>query len=106
MPVTSWLLSIQGKSETSLRRSGLPLVPYYAPGDLKLADAVEQAVKAARGALLANHGPVIGGKDLDNAVYAVEELEETAKLFLLLSNHKTQFLTNQQVHQLEERFPS
>jgi ribulose-5-phosphate 4-epimerase/fuculose-1-phosphate aldolase len=88
-----------------MRVGRLPLVPYFAPGDLKLADAVEQAVRAAKGALLANHGPVIGGNDLDNAVYAAEELEETAKLFLLLRNQATQFLSDPQVRQLEERFP-
>jgi 3-dehydro-4-phosphotetronate decarboxylase len=89
-----------------MRVGRLPLVPYFAPGDLLLADAVERAVVAAKGALLANHGPVIGGRDLENAVYAVEELEETAKLFLLLRGHATQFLTEQQVKQLQERFPS
>jgi 3-dehydro-4-phosphotetronate decarboxylase len=89
-----------------MRVGRLPLVPYFAPGDMQLADAVALAVRAAKGALLANHGPVIGGKDLENAVYAVEELEETAKLFLLLRNQSTQFLTDQQVQQLRERFPS
>jgi 3-dehydro-4-phosphotetronate decarboxylase len=89
-----------------MRVGRLPLVPYFAPGDMQLADAVALAVRAAKGALLANHGPVIGGKDLENAVYAVEELEETAKLFLLLRNQSTQFLTEQQIQQLRERFPS
>jgi ribulose-5-phosphate 4-epimerase/fuculose-1-phosphate aldolase len=89
-----------------MRVGRLPLVPYIAPGDLQLADAVARAVRAAKGALLANHGPVIGGKDLDNAVYAAEELEETAKLFLLLRNQAIQFLSDSQVRQLEERFPS
>jgi 3-dehydro-4-phosphotetronate decarboxylase len=89
-----------------MRVGRLPLVPYFPPGDMKLADAVEMAVKAAKGTLLANHGPVIGGKDLDSAVYAVEELEETAKLFLLLRNQSTKFLNDQQVLHLQERYPS
>jgi ribulose-5-phosphate 4-epimerase/fuculose-1-phosphate aldolase len=89
-----------------MRVGRLPLVPYFAPSDLQLADAVEQAVRAAKIAVLANHSPVIGGKDLDNAVCAAEELQETAKLFLLLRNQATQFLTDPQVRQLEERFPS
>jgi 3-dehydro-4-phosphotetronate decarboxylase len=83
----------------------LPLVTYFAPGNLHLADAVAQAVRSAKGALLANHGPVIGGNDLDNAVYAAEEIEETAELLLLLRNQATQFLSDPQVRQLEERFP-
>lgn len=89
-----------------MRVGRLPLVPYFAPGDIQLAEAVALAVRASKGALLANHGPVIGGKDLSNAVYAVEELEETAKLYLLLRHQATQFLTENQVQQLHERFPS
>ena len=89
-----------------MRVGRLPLVPYFAPGDIALAEAVELAVKSARGALLANHGPVIGGRDLEMAVYAVEELEETAKLFLLLRGMPTRFLTHEQQHELREKFPS
>jgi ribulose-5-phosphate 4-epimerase/fuculose-1-phosphate aldolase len=89
-----------------MRVGRLPLVPYFAPGDIQLAEAVALAVRASKGALLANHGPVIGGNDLASAVYAVEELEETAKLYLLLRHQATQFLTENQVQQLHERFPS
>lgn len=89
-----------------MRVGRLPLVPYYAPGDDQLAEAVERAVQSAQGALLANHGPVIGGKDLDSAVYAVEELEETARLFLILRCQATRFLTDQQIQELQERFSS
>ena len=87
-----------------MRVGRLPLVPYFAPGDMELADAVEQAVKASRGALLANHGPVIGGRDLDGAVNAIEELEETAKLFLLLREMPTRFLNTDQVADLHAKF--
>lgn len=89
-----------------MRVGRLPLVPYFAPGDIQLAEAVALAVRASKGALLANHGPVIGGNDLASAVYAVEELEETAKLYLLLRHEATQFLTENQVQQLHERFSS
>jgi len=89
-----------------MRVGRLPLVPYFAPGDPALASAVESAVKAARGVLLANHGPVIGGVDLDSAIYAVEELEETAKLHMLLRNLPTRFLTADQQSELQRRFPS
>jgi ribulose-5-phosphate 4-epimerase/fuculose-1-phosphate aldolase len=54
----------------------------------------------------ANHGPVVAGKSLEDAVYATEELEETAKLFLLLHQHKTRYLTPEQVADLHRRFPS
>ena len=55
--------------------------------------------------LLANHGPVVAGKTLEDAVYAIEELEETARLFLLLRNMKTQYLDEKQVKALEELYP-
>ena len=89
-----------------MRVGQLPLVPYFAPGDMQLADAIEQAVKAARGALLANHGPVIGGRDLDTAVNAIEELEETAKLYLMLRDLPTRYLNDAQVIELQRKFPS
>ncbi len=56
--------------------------------------------------LLANHGPVVAGKSLDDAIYATEELEETAKLFLLLQNHRTRPLTPEQIDDLRTHFPS
>ena len=89
-----------------MRVGRLPLVPWFAPGDQLLAEAVEEAVQNVRGVLLANHGPVIGGSSIDAAVNAVEELEETAKLFLMLRDQHTRFLTPSQVADLEQRFPS
>jgi ribulose-5-phosphate 4-epimerase/fuculose-1-phosphate aldolase len=56
--------------------------------------------------LLANHGPVVAGKSLDDAVYNAEELEETARLFLMLRNEKTRFLSEEQIAALREAFPS
>ena len=55
--------------------------------------------------LLANHGPVVAGKSLEAAGYATEELEETAKLFLLLRGQNPRGLTPEQVEELEARFP-
>ena len=88
-----------------MRVGSLPLVPYFAPGDEKLAAAVEKAAKLSRAVLLSNHGPVVSGKSLDAAVNSTEELEETAKLYLLLRNESTRYLNDQQVQQLRERFP-
>lgn len=87
-----------------MRVGKLPLVPYYAPGDNALAIAVEKVAKQTRSMLLANHGPVVSGDSLDAAVYATEELEETAKLFLLLQGKPTRFLTDEQQATLLERF--
>ncbi|MCA9139534.1 MAG: aldolase [Planctomycetales bacterium] len=88
-----------------MRVGRLPLVPYFPPGDTALADAVAESVRTSRGVLLANHGPVVGGCDLDAAVYSMEELEETAKLFWMFRGVPAKFLTGEQVDQLNKRFP-
>ena len=62
----------------------LPCVAYYRPGDAAMEPAVHAAAKAAKALLLANHGPVVSGATLTDAVHAAEELEEAAKLALLL----------------------
>jgi ribulose-5-phosphate 4-epimerase/fuculose-1-phosphate aldolase len=82
----------------------LPLVPYFPPGDLNLAKAVSEMASDHHAVLLANHGPVVAGKSLEDAVYAMEELEETAKLFLMLKNMNTSFLDDFQIADLKNRF--
>lgn len=84
----------------------LPLVPYYPPGDLDLAKAVREMASDHHAVLLANHGPVVAGTSLADAVYATEELEETAKLFLLLRGSAVRFLTADQVATLADKIPS
>ena len=88
-----------------MRVGVLPLIPYFAPGDMKLAKAVEEMASDHHAVLLANHGPVVAGKSLLDAVYATEELEETAKLFLALQGMKTQPLTKAQIRDLQARYP-
>ena len=78
----------------AMRIGTLPLIPYFPPGDIKLAKVVRERASKHHAVLLANHGPVVSGKSLQDAVYATEELEETAKLFLLLQGHKTRFLNS------------
>lgn len=84
----------------------LVLLPYYAPGDMSLANAVGEVAAKHHAILLANHGPVVAGKDLESAVYATEELEETAKLFLLLRGNRLRLLTPEQVAELRARYPA
>jgi 3-dehydro-4-phosphotetronate decarboxylase len=84
----------------------LALVPYYAPGDVALAQAVREVAGRHHAVLLANHGPVVAGKNLETAVYATEELEETAKLYLMLRGDKTRLLSAEQVRQLQQKHPS
>jgi 3-dehydro-4-phosphotetronate decarboxylase len=85
-----------------MRVGRLPLVPYFRPGDMGLAEAVRGFAGKHHAVLLANHGPVVAGSSLDAAVNAIEELEETAKLYLLLRGAKTRFLTSAQVAELRE----
>lgn len=87
-----------------MRVGRLPMVPYFPPGDHELAAQVEAVAYQAKAMLLANHGPIVAGKELSDAVYAAEELEETAKIFLLLRNDKTRCLTDKQRDDLQERY--
>ena len=96
-PITAYYVMKIGK---------LPLVPYFPPGDINLARAVKEMASNHHAVLLANHGPVVAGKTLEDAVYAIEELEETARLFLLLRNMKTQYLNEKQVNTLNELYPN
>jgi len=84
----------------AMRVGRLPLVPYFAPGDVALADAVRERAGQSHAVLLANHGPVVAGQTLKVAQYAMEELEETAKLFLLLRGERLRLLTSEQVNSL------
>lgn len=89
-----------------MRIGRLPLVPYYRPGDRALAEAVREKARQHHAVLLANHGPVVAGKSLADAVYNAEEMEETAKLFLLLSGRETRYLDAAQIADLDAHFPS
>ena len=86
-----------------MRVGRLPLVAYHPPGDESLAFEVEKLAGEHHAVLLANHGPVVAGTSLDNAMYAAEELEETARLFLLLRNQAVNTLTPDQVEELRSR---
>lgn len=87
----------------AMRVGTLPLVPFHPPGDPELADAVAALASRHHAVLLANHGPVVAGSSLAAALDATEELEETAKLFLLLQNHRTRPLTKDQAAALRPR---
>jgi ribulose-5-phosphate 4-epimerase/fuculose-1-phosphate aldolase len=88
-----------------MRIGRLPLVPYYAPGDLQLAEAVRGYAGRHHAMLLANHGPVVGGSNLAAAADAIEELEATARLYLLLQGQRVRTLTDAQVADIRRRYP-
>ena len=86
-----------------MRVGATALVPYYRPGDPAVADAIRGLAGEYSAVLLANHGPVVAGDSLEAAVFATEELEETAKLYLLLRGLNPRFLSPQQVSDLVKR---
>jgi ribulose-5-phosphate 4-epimerase/fuculose-1-phosphate aldolase len=95
-PITAYYVMRVGK---------LPLIPYYAPGNKALGEAVGKMAAQHSAVLLANHGPVVAGTTLSAAVDAIEELEETARLYLLLHGRPTRYLTPEQIEDLKRRFP-
>lgn len=80
------------------------LVPYFRPGDPAVADAIKGLAGKYASVLLANHGPVVAGDSLEGAVFATEELEETAKLYLLLRGMNPRYLSPQQIADLNRTF--
>jgi ribulose-5-phosphate 4-epimerase/fuculose-1-phosphate aldolase len=82
----------------------LPVIRYYRPGDPAMEPAIAAAAREARAVLLANHGPVVSGASLDDAVYAAEELEEAAKLALMLRGQPARTLTPAEVDELLGHF--
>jgi ribulose-5-phosphate 4-epimerase/fuculose-1-phosphate aldolase len=96
LPLTPYFVMRVGRT--------MPLVHYYRPGDPAMEPAIAQAARESRAVLLANHGPVVSGKTLTDAVYAAEELEEAAKLYLLLRRAEPRQLTPAQVEDLLRTF--
>jgi 3-dehydro-4-phosphotetronate decarboxylase len=89
----------------AMRIGTLPLVPYFAPGDPSLAEAVERIAGKHHAVLLANHGPVVSGTSLAAASDAIEELEATAKLWLMVRHERLRCLTQAQLDDLAMRYP-
>jgi ribulose-5-phosphate 4-epimerase/fuculose-1-phosphate aldolase len=87
-----------------MRVGRVALVPYGRPGDQSLATTIEELAAGHRAVLLANHGPVIAGSDLDVAVAAAEELEETARLLFILEGRPHRQLTETQIDEVRRVF--
>jgi ribulose-5-phosphate 4-epimerase/fuculose-1-phosphate aldolase len=87
-----------------MRVGDTALVPYHRPGDPAVADAIRGLAGRYASVLLANHGPVVAGTSLAAAVNAMEELEETARLHLLLRGLNPRALSPAQVDDLSRVF--
>ena len=81
-------------------------VPYSRPGDETAASTIGTLARDCRALLLANHGPVVSGSNLDAAVAAAEELEETAKVFFALGDRRYRLLDARQIDELQRVFGS
>jgi len=80
------------------------LLPFFVPGDPAMGEAIKGLAGKRSAVLLANHGPVVSGKDLESSVNAIEELEATAKLALILKDAKPIELNENQVRSVINKF--
>lgn len=87
-----------------MRLGKVKLLPYFRPGDAAIGDAIRGLAGRRSAVLLANHGPVVAARDLEAAVYAMEELEETARLALLTRGLNPVLLTPGQVRDVVDHF--
>ena len=87
-----------------MRLGKVKLLPYFMPGDAAIGDAIRGLAGKRSAVMLAHHGPVVAGKDLEAAVYAMEELEETARLALLTRGANPMLLTKAQIEVLVQKF--
>lgn len=76
------------------------LLPYFRPGDPAMGDAVRELGGRHAAVMLANHGPVVAGRSVEAACDAIEELEATARLALMLHGLPARGLTPAQVAEL------
>ncbi|MGB1871497.1 MAG: aldolase [Candidatus Puniceispirillaceae bacterium] len=80
------------------------LLPFFLPGDPAMGEAVRGLAGKRSAVMLANHGPVVAGKDIEAACNAVEELEDTARLALLTRGMNPRLLTEAQVRDVVTGF--
>ena len=80
------------------------LLPFFVPGDPAMGDAIRALAGRRSAVMLANHGPVVAGKNAETACDAIEELEETARLALLTRGSRARMLTPNQVASIVRAF--
>lgn len=80
------------------------LLPFFRPGDPAMGEAVRSLAGKRSAVMLANHGPVVAGKDVEAACNAIEELEDTARLAIMMRGYRANMLTDAQVKDLVTHF--
>ena len=87
-----------------MRLGKVTLLPYFRPGDPAMGEAVRSLAGKRSAVMLASHGPVVAGLELEAAIFAIEELEETAKLALMLRGCKPNLLSDFHIADLKTHF--
>jgi len=87
-----------------MRLGKVKLLPFFLPGDPAMGEAVRELCGRRSAVMLAHHGPVVAGKDLEDACNSIEELEETARLSLLTQGRSPCMLDQSQIARVVERF--
>ncbi|MEH8045503.1 aldolase [Gallibacterium anatis] len=86
-----------------MRVGRLPVIPYYRPGAAEIGRDLAAKAQEGKAFLLANHGVVVCGSDLRDAVDNSEELEETAKLMFILQGQNIRYLSDDEINDLKNR---
>ena len=88
-----------------IRKLGrVKLLPFFMPGDPMMGEAVRGLAGKRSAVMLANHGPVVAGKDVEAACNAIEELEDTARLAMMTRGMAPRMLDQTQVQALVTKF--
>ena len=80
------------------------LLPFFLPGDQAMGEAVRGLAGKRSAVMLANHGPVVAGKDVEAACFAIEELEDTARLALMTRGLNITPLNKEQISAIVTKF--
>ncbi|WP_416882538.1 aldolase [Marivita sp.] len=80
------------------------LLPFFLPGDPAMGDAVRGLAGKRTAVMLANHGPVVAGADVEAACNAIEELEDTARLAMLTRGLSPRMLSSEDVQRVVTKF--
>jgi hypothetical protein len=80
------------------------LLPFFLPGDAAMGEAVRGLAGKRSAVILAHHGPVVAGKDVEAACNAIEKLEDTARLALLTHGMARRQLSDAQIKGVVTKF--
>ena len=85
-----------------MRMGDIPLIPYYKPGSVHLAEDIAKVAAGHKAFIMSNHGMITCGKTMTEAVNNAEELEAACKLYFMLQGHDIRYLNNSEVEELRK----